>query len=102
MVTAKLEYFYDCDALDFTIAPSAPPRDVNAQAYSSTSMQVSWLPPPEGSQNGIIVGYQLWLNSSTDPNMTSLVDASQSPAVISGTYLLLLYSCLLYTCRLLT
>ena len=34
---------------------------------SSTSVRVSWLPPPEEDQNGVIIGYQLQLNSTSDP-----------------------------------
>ena len=66
------------------IAPSAPPRNVDVQANSSTSIQVSWLPPADDDQNGIITGYQIRVNS-TDTNMISLIDAKESPIVISGT-----------------
>ena len=65
------------------IAPSAPPRNVDLQANSSTSIQVSWLPPADDDQNGIITGYQIRVNS-TDTNMISVIDAKGSPIVISG------------------
>lgn len=37
--------------------PSAPPQEVQCSSPSSTSLLVSWRPPPAGSQNGPIVGY---------------------------------------------
>ncbi|XP_061108053.1 receptor-type tyrosine-protein phosphatase delta-like [Conger conger] len=37
--------------------PSAPPRDVKCSSPSSTTILVSWLPPPVESQNGIITQY---------------------------------------------
>ena len=79
----------------FHTAPSAPPRNVDVHAKSSTSIEVSWSPPPDDDQNGIIIGYQLWVNSSTDPRLTSLIllDANESSALISGTYLPT-YSCM--------
>ncbi|XP_041430062.1 protein tyrosine phosphatase receptor type D S homeolog isoform X12 [Xenopus laevis] len=39
--------------------PSAPPQDIRCNSQSSTSILVSWLPPPVEKQNGIIIGYSL-------------------------------------------
>ncbi|KAG9342521.1 hypothetical protein JZ751_016525 [Albula glossodonta] len=39
--------------------PSAPPQDVKCSSPSSTSILVSWLPPPEDLQNGIITKYSI-------------------------------------------
>ena len=74
----------------YIIAPSAPPRNVDVQVINSTSIEVSWSPPPDNDQNGIIIGYQLWVNSSTDPRLTFLIliGANESSAVISGIELL--------------
>ena len=49
-----------------TIAPSGPPRIITVWAVTSTSIQVSWLPPLEEDQNGHIIGYKLLLNSTSD------------------------------------
>ncbi|KAM9503504.1 receptor-type tyrosine-protein phosphatase S [Salvelinus alpinus] len=37
--------------------PSAPPQDVKCSSSSSTSLLVSWRPPPVESQNGALAGY---------------------------------------------
>ncbi|XP_063311189.1 receptor-type tyrosine-protein phosphatase delta isoform X3 [Pelobates fuscus] len=39
--------------------PSAPPQDIRCNSQSSTSILVSWLPPPVENQNGIITGYTI-------------------------------------------
>ncbi|KAJ8356844.1 hypothetical protein SKAU_G00196380 [Synaphobranchus kaupii] len=37
--------------------PSAPPQDIKCTSPSSTSLLVSWHPPPAESQNGALAGY---------------------------------------------
>ncbi|CAJ0966038.1 unnamed protein product [Ranitomeya imitator] len=39
--------------------PSAPPQDIRCNSQSSTSILVSWLPPPEDKQNGAITAYSI-------------------------------------------
>lgn len=39
--------------------PSAPPQDITCTSSSSTSIVVSWAPPPLEFQNGIITGYTI-------------------------------------------
>ncbi|XP_078532002.1 receptor-type tyrosine-protein phosphatase delta isoform X2 [Lissotriton helveticus] len=39
--------------------PSAPPQDIRCTSRSSTSILVSWLPPPVEKQNGIITEYAI-------------------------------------------
>ncbi|XP_055497499.1 protein tyrosine phosphatase receptor type Fa isoform X2 [Leucoraja erinacea] len=39
--------------------PSAPPQDVHGLAISSTSIRVSWRPPPANSRNGVITKYSI-------------------------------------------
>lgn len=39
--------------------PSAPPQDVTCTSPSSTSILVSWAPPPAEFQNGVITGYSV-------------------------------------------
>lgn len=39
--------------------PSAPPQDIKCSSTSSTSLRVSWRPPPWKSQNGALVGYRV-------------------------------------------
>ncbi|XP_048038111.1 receptor-type tyrosine-protein phosphatase S isoform X14 [Megalobrama amblycephala] len=37
--------------------PSAPPQDIKCSSSSSTTLLVSWRPPPAESQNGVLAGY---------------------------------------------
>ncbi|XP_042177876.1 receptor-type tyrosine-protein phosphatase S-like isoform X16 [Oncorhynchus tshawytscha] len=37
--------------------PSAPPQDIKCSSSSSTTLLVSWRPPPVESQNGALAGY---------------------------------------------
>ncbi|KAM7394177.1 hypothetical protein PAMP_020991 [Pampus punctatissimus] len=50
--------------------PSAPPQDITCTTPSSTSILVSWAPPPLEFQNGIITGYSIQY-STTEGNKTS-------------------------------
>ena len=40
-------------------APSAPPQKVTCVSTGSTTVRVSWVPPPADSQNGIITQYSV-------------------------------------------
>lgn len=35
------------------------PEDIRCSPLTSTSLQISWQPPPENHQNGIIQGYKI-------------------------------------------
>lgn len=50
--------------------PSAPPQDIACTSPTSTSLLVSWAPPPVEFQNGIIMGYTIQY-STTEGNKTS-------------------------------
>uniref|UniRef100_A0AAY5F4Q2 protein-tyrosine-phosphatase n=1 Tax=Electrophorus electricus TaxID=8005 RepID=A0AAY5F4Q2_ELEEL len=39
--------------------PSAPPQEITCSSPSSTSLLVSWRPPPAESQNGVLAGYRV-------------------------------------------
>lgn len=41
------------------LEPSAPPQDISCTSPSSTSILVSWKPPPVEKQNGIITAYSI-------------------------------------------
>lgn len=47
--------FYDL----FLSEPSASPLSVTATAVDSTSIEVTWRPPPEKHRNGNITGYRV-------------------------------------------
>ncbi|XP_074527981.1 roundabout homolog 3 isoform X2 [Halichoeres trimaculatus] len=73
--------------------PSAPPRGVTVATVkhsNSTSISVSWEPPPSAMQNGIIQEYRVWcVGSSGGDNQTRYyinrtVDGSALSAVFKG------------------
>ncbi|XP_058493860.1 protein tyrosine phosphatase receptor type Fa isoform X5 [Solea solea] len=49
--------------------PSAPPQDVRLLSLSSTSIKVSWVPPPKDSHHGEIVRYSLAYQAVTGEDM---------------------------------
>ncbi|CAL8328714.1 unnamed protein product [Lota lota] len=50
--------------------PSAPPQEVVCTSSSSTSVLVSWAPPPEEFHNGLVTGYTIRY-APTEGNRTS-------------------------------
>lgn len=44
--------------LPFTV-PSEPPRDIVGTAVDSTSLVITWNPPPEESKNGVLISYKI-------------------------------------------
>ena len=46
-------------------APSAPPQSVVGESVDSTSIRVSWSPPPLDHQNGVITGYRVLYSESS-------------------------------------
>ena len=43
----------------FSAAPASPPTNVTGRATDSTTIVLSWSPPPPGNQNGIIRSYNI-------------------------------------------
>ncbi|XP_072275250.1 roundabout homolog 2 [Pyxicephalus adspersus] len=71
-------------------APSAAPQSVTVQTVgsnNSTSISVSWDPPPLDHQNGIIQDYRIWcLGNETRFHINKTVDAAIRSVVIGGLY----------------
>ena len=70
-----LEYYINlniCTYIHF-VGPSAPPQDVTTLVINSTSILVSWNPPPLPDQNGDIVGYQLMIINQNMNNSSGYV-----------------------------
>ena len=55
------------------VGPSAPPQDVTTIVINSTSISVSWNPPPLPDQNGDIIGYQLMITKQNKSNSSGYV-----------------------------
>uniref|UniRef100_A0A8C2WLD8 protein-tyrosine-phosphatase n=1 Tax=Cyclopterus lumpus TaxID=8103 RepID=A0A8C2WLD8_CYCLU len=54
--------------------PSAPPQDITCASPSSTSILVSWAPPPVEFQNGVITGYSIQYSTTEGHKMSKSVD----------------------------
>ncbi|XP_050004833.1 roundabout homolog 2 isoform X5 [Alexandromys fortis] len=71
-------------------APSAPPQSVTVLtvgSHNSTSISVSWDPPPPDHQNGIIQEYKIWcLGNETRFHINKTVDAAIRSVVIGGLF----------------
>ncbi|XP_072302616.1 roundabout homolog 2-like isoform X1 [Eucyclogobius newberryi] len=69
-------------------APSAPPQQVvvlTVGNHNSTSISVSWDPPPSDEQNGIIQEYKIWcLANETRFHVNKSVDATIRSVVLAG------------------
>ncbi|CAB1316194.1 unnamed protein product, partial [Coregonus sp. 'balchen'] len=69
-------------------APSAPPQQVTVLTvgnHNSTSISVSWDPPPTDHQNGIIQEYKIWcLANETRFHVNKTVDAAIRSVVVGG------------------
>jgi len=76
-------------------APSAAPQSVEAVAINTSSVRVTWRPPAERQQNGVVIGYRVryasqWarqqdLNSDPPQDATTIMmTGSDRSCVISG------------------
>ncbi|XP_064158689.1 roundabout homolog 2 isoform X4 [Anguilla rostrata] len=69
-------------------APSAPPQQVTVLTVgnqNSTSISISWDPPPPDHQNGIIQEYKIWcLGNETRFHVNKTVDAAVRSVVVGG------------------
>ncbi|XP_074535032.1 roundabout homolog 1 isoform X2 [Halichoeres trimaculatus] len=73
-------------------APSAPPREVTVteSGDNGTAVLVSWQPPPEEEQNGVVQEYKIWclgnesryhINRTVDGSTLSLLIPSLAPGI---------------------
>ncbi|XP_043928372.1 roundabout homolog 2 isoform X15 [Protopterus annectens] len=71
-------------------APSAPPQSVTVVtvgSHNSTSISISWDPPPLDHQNGIIQEYKIWcLGNETRFHINKTVDAAIRSVMIGGLF----------------
>lgn len=50
------------------LVPSLPPTDIRAYNTSSTSLEVTWNPVPQGYTHGIVLGYMVLYKRTKDSN----------------------------------
>ena len=55
----------------YSTVPSSPPQNVMVTSVNPSSLRVSWQPPLEISQNGIITGYVISYTRVGTSDMTS-------------------------------
>ncbi|XP_072918910.1 receptor-type tyrosine-protein phosphatase F-like isoform X5 [Hemitrygon akajei] len=64
--------------------PSAPPQDVHGVAISSSSIRVSWRPPPANSRNGVITKYSIIYQAvDSEDNKKHVLDNIEADATSS-------------------
>lgn len=69
------------------LVPSAPPQDITCTSPSSTSILVSWAPPPVEFQNGVITGYSIQYSSTEGSKESKRIDgipAENSQYLLEG------------------
>lgn len=77
-----------CTLPSFPTAPSAPPQEVHLLSLSSTSLKVSWVPPPAASRHGAIVrytvSYQALAGEDTERHEKQDIGADATSCVLEG------------------
>ncbi|XP_051866593.1 receptor-type tyrosine-protein phosphatase F-like [Pristis pectinata] len=64
--------------------PSAPPQDVHGLSISSSSIRVSWRPPPANSRNGVITKYSIIYQAvDSEDNKKHVLDNIEADATSS-------------------
>ncbi|XP_035390171.1 roundabout homolog 2 isoform X3 [Electrophorus electricus] len=75
--------------------PSAPPQQVTVLTVgnqNSTSISISWDPPPSEHQNGVVQEYRIWcLGNETRFHVNKTVDAAIRSVVVGGLQVGVLY-----------
>ncbi|CRL00266.1 CLUMA_CG013539, isoform A [Clunio marinus] len=61
--------------------PSKPPNDLRCVALTSTSLQVSWQPPPVNHQNGLLLGYKISSEPMADISENDDMDTRKTTAL---------------------
>lgn len=61
--------------------PTAAPQDVSLEASSSTSLTISWMPPPQDNLNGIIRSYTI-LVLEVDTGNTTTYNSSETSLTV--------------------
>ena len=68
----------------FTVVPSAPPQDLIASPISSSELSLTWRPPPQEHQHGLIRYYSVIVIEVTTGSKTVYTTPDNSPHFIVG------------------
>ena len=74
------------------IAPSSPPENLNVTSVSSTSIRLSWTPPPAAVQNGIITEYRINV-TEVDTGRLLFYTSFTTSFVVQGLHPYYMYEC---------
>ena len=78
---SSYEWLYVC----FLIAvPSGAPTNITVEALSSTSLLITWEPPPPSQRNGVITYYRVLVTSDSGQMQVYNVSADQLSLRIKG------------------
>lgn len=74
------------------VAPSSPPEQLNVTALSSSSISLTWSPPPVASQNGIIRQYMINI-TEVDTGMEMVLYSTMPQLTVSSLHPFYTYRC---------
>ncbi|XP_072408881.1 neogenin-like isoform X6 [Chiloscyllium punctatum] len=74
----------DVVATTYSDVPSAPPQNVTLEVRNSKSIVVHWQPPPPGTHNGVITGYNIRYKKGGRRGETDTTGGSQLSQIIDG------------------
>ena len=76
------------------VATSHPPLNLTAEALSSSSIHLTWTPPPQELHNGIIREYRVNITEEeTGEELRYSVDANETEITVSGLHPFYSYNC---------
>ena len=68
----------------FASVPAGPPLNVAVSSISTSSVVLSWKPPPKEDQNGRITGYRITTHQGTEPLKRMEAAEDQHSIVVGG------------------
>ncbi|XP_051898420.1 neogenin 1a isoform X3 [Pristis pectinata] len=71
-------------ATTYSGVPSAPPQNVTLEVRNSKSIVVHWQPPPPGTHNGVITGYNIRYKKAGRRGETDSTGGNQLSQIIDG------------------
>ena len=80
----------------FCLVPTRPPQNVLLSSNSSTSISITWSPPPENHRNGIITGYQINITEVITGRIITLIHTSTTTSITApGLHPYYVYECII-------
>ena len=83
MVSNHLLSFVILSSL-YCVVPSASPENLTGMFSSATSLLISWFPPPEQDQNGVIMGYNISYFEVDNSDIVTYTSTEETMINITG------------------